>query len=366
MSNFMIYSIVPAAGSSKRFGKNKLEQKILGKSILSWAVEKLYELGDVIIVRSGGKTRQETVWKGLRMAKEMGAKKGDIVVVHNGSNPFVTRGEIKQCIMEAKKYGACAVARAVTDTIKNVEYSVVQKTIRRDGLMATQTPQAIEFELFWKAHERARKNCLDATDDVALVENIGRTVKIIEASERNFKITTREDLERAKLLAGDVPQDFRSGIGHDSHKFSRRGTLRLGGVKIGGYKKLEANSDGDAVLHAAYNAIAQALGEKSLGDVADKLCAAGEKNSAVYIGKILTKMRSAGYVVHHCGISIEGRNPRIDPIEKRLRESMGELLGIETESIGITATTGEDLTPFGRGEGVQCFVSVTLKKTHET
>lgn len=358
----MIYSIIPAAGKSKRFGTDKLEQKILGRSVLSWAAEKFYEFGDVIIVQSGGKTRQETVWKGLQMAKKMGAKKRDIIVMHNGANPLVTREEIKRCINTAKQNGACAVAHAVTDTIKKVKSGIVQKTVRRNGLMATQTPQAIEFELFWKAHMWAKKDGIDATDDVALVERLGHAVKIIKASPRNFKITLPADLERTKLLVGDMPQDFRSGIGQDSHRFAIRGTLKLGGVRIAGHKKLEANSDGDVVLHAVYNAIAQALGEKSLGDVADKMCVDGEKDSAVYIGKILEKMRNAGYAVHHCGISIEGKNPRIDPIADKFKKSIGTLLGIEPEFVGVTATTGEDLTPFGRGEGIQCFANVTLKK----
>lgn len=360
----MIYSIIPAAGASKRFGANKLEQTISGKSVLWWASEKFYEFGDVIIVRSGGKTRQESVWTGLRTAKKMGAKNGDIIVVHNGANPFVTREEIQACIREAKKHGACAVAHMVTDTIKNVECNVVQKTIRREGLMATQTPQAIEFELFWKAHEQARKDNLNTTDDVALVEHLGHIVKIIEAAPQNLKITTREDLARAKLLSGDMPQDFRGGIGQDSHRFAKRGTLKLGGLSIAGYKKLEANSDGDVMLHAIYNAIAQALGEKSLGSVADRLCAEGKTNSAAYMRDIIKKMKKHGYEIHHCGISVEGKKPKIDPLAQRIKKSLSIMLGIKSGAIGITATTGEDLTPFGRGEGIQCFANVTLKKVN--
>lgn len=357
----MIYSIIPAAGSGKRFGGKKLEQTILGKSVLQWASEKFHQFGDVIIVRNGGKKRQESVWRGMKTARAMGAKKGDIVIVHNGANPFVTKEEIEWCVREAKKYGACAVAHAVTDTIKNVEHDAVRKTIRRQGLMATQTPQAIEFELFWKAHKKAQKDRFETTDDVALVENLGHSVKIIEASPRNFKITTQADFERAKLLMGDVPQDFRSGIGHDSHRFDIRGTLKLGGVRITGHKKLKANSDGDVVLHAVYNAIAQALGGKSLGSMTDKLCAEGKADSAIYVRDIMEKMKERGYEVHHCGVSIEGNRPKIDPISDRLKKKIGALLKVKQEAIGITATTGEDLTPFGRGEGIQCFANITLK-----
>jgi 2-C-methyl-D-erythritol 2,4-cyclodiphosphate synthase len=60
------------------------------------------------------------------------------------------------------------------------------------------------------------------------------------------------------------------------------------------------------------------------------------------------------------GFQLEGATPQIDPIAPQLKKRLSELLTIDSTDIGITATTGEDLTAFGRGEGLQCFATVTL------
>lgn len=358
----MNYIIIAAGGKSKRFGKDKLLLKIHGKPVLLHTIEKFQGLGQIIVVQNGEKTRQESVWKGLLEARKLGAKNSDIIIVHNGANPLVTKNEIKKCIKYAKKYGACSVGNFVIDTIKEVNNKgEVIKTLKRENLIAVQTPQAARFGILYKAHQKAKKEKVVTTDDISLIENLGRKVKIIKASTKNFKITNIEDFEYAKFLMGDLPNKFRIGFGHDSHKFGAKGSLVLGGLKISKYKKLEANSDGDCVLHAIYNAIAEALGDRSLGSIADKLCKKGIKDSKEYIKKILEKMQSKNFEIHYCGISIEGKYPLIDPISEKMKNSLSKILGVSSACIGITATTGEGLTPFGKGEGVQCFSNIILK-----
>lgn len=358
----MNYIIIAAGGKSKRFGKDKLLLKIHGKPLLLHTIEKFLGLGEIIVVKDGGETRQESVRKGLLEAKELGAKNNDIIVIHNGTNPLVTKIEIEKCIKYAKKYGACSVGNFVIDTIKEVNNKgEVIKTLKRENLVAVQTPQAAEFGLLYKAHQKAKKEKIIATDDMSLIENLGHKVKIIKASAGNFKITNIEDFEYAKFLMGDLPNRFSIGLGHDSHRFGTKGSLVLGGLKISKYKKLEANSDGDCVLHSIYNAMAEALGDKSLGSIADKLCKKGIKDSKEYIKKILKKMQNKNFEIHYCGISIEGKYPLIDPISEKMKNSLSKILGISSVRIGITATTGENLTPFGKGEGVQCFSNIILK-----
>lgn len=358
----MNYIIIAAGGKSKRFGEDKLLLKIHGKPVLLHTIEKFLGLGEIIVVQDGGKTRQESVWKGLLEAQKLGAKSNDIVVIHNGANPLVTKKEIKKCIKYAEKYGACSVGNSVIDTIKKVnDKGEVIKTLKRENLIAVQTPQAARFDILYKAHQKARKEKIIATDDMSLIENLGHKVRIIKASTENFKITNIKNFEYAKFLMGDLPNKFSIGIGQDSHKFGETGSLVLGGLKILKYRKLEANSDGDCILHAIYNAIAEALGDGSLGSIADKLCKKGIKDSKEYIKKILEKMQSKNFEIHYCGISIEGKYPLIDPITERIKNSLSKILGVSSACIGITATTGEGLTPFGKGEGVQCFSNIILK-----
>jgi 2-C-methyl-D-erythritol 2,4-cyclodiphosphate synthase len=128
------------------------------------------------------------------------------------------------------------------------------------------------------------------------------------------------------------------------------------------YKKTEAleeNFDSDEVLHAITNAISGITGKPILGPVADKLCKAGVTNSAVYLDRALDDLVEKGFRISHVSVSIECARPKILPIRERMVERLAELLGVTAEDIGITATTGEGLTDFGRGLGVQAMAVVT-------
>ena len=66
----------------------------------------------------------------------------------------------------------------------------------RDGVVAVQTPQAFRAELLRRAHAGAS----EATDDAALVESLGATVRVVPGEPRNIKVTTAADLEVAQAL----------------------------------------------------------------------------------------------------------------------------------------------------------------------
>jgi 2-C-methyl-D-erythritol 2,4-cyclodiphosphate synthase len=91
------------------------------------------------------------------------------------------------------------------------------------------------------------------------------------------------------------------------------------------------------------------------------MCRAGITDSAAYLAKALETLGE--YRIHHVSISIEGKRPLLSPNIGKIKESLATLLSMQSSDIGITATTGEDLTAFGRGEGLQAFVIVTAHKT---
>ena len=155
-----------------------------------------------------------------------------------------------------------------------------------------------------------------------------------------------------------------STIGQDSHRFGDPcgdTTIRLGGINIPFDKPLVANSDGDVVFHAVTNAISGFTGVNILGGEADKICLEqGIKDSSVYLRKALEYMKEGRII--HCSITIECLRPKLMPHIPAMKESIGNILGISTSSVGITATTGEGLTGFGRGEGIQVFCILTFAK----
>jgi len=305
----------------------------------------------------GGKYRQDSVYNGLKAIK---AKEDDIVLIHNGANPFVTEKTIIDSIKAAEQYGASAVAFPAEDTIKAVdEHYFVSKTLDRSKLWQMQTPQTIKYSLAIKAFEKAYKNNYYGTDDVNLVEKLGHRVKIVECSRDNIKITTKNELETLRALK----KTNRFGIGQDSHRFTKKEKpLILGGILIPNEKGLEANSDGDVILHSLFNALSQAIGKKSLSYYADPMCKKGIKDSKEYLKVILKKVKDEGYEINNIGIMIEAKKPRLEHYEIKIKENIAKLCSIDKNQVGVTTTSGEELTAFGKGLGIQVFSVVTVAK----
>lgn len=149
-------------------------------------------------------------------------------------------------------------------------------------------------------------------------------------------------------------------IGQDSHRFdfdNKEKKLVLGGVIFEG-PALSANSDGDVVLHAITNAISGITCINILGKIADKMCKSGVTDSKEYLKKAMGYLEEK---IVHISISIEGKVPKISPKVEEMRESISNILGIKKNQVGITATTGEGLTEFGKGNGISVFVILTVE-----
>lgn len=153
----------------------------------------------------------------------------------------------------------------------------------------------------------------------------------------------------------------RVGIGQDSHRFSSKPSqagLVLGGIIFKDHPPLQGNSDADVVLHSLTNAISGVTCVNILGETADSMCLEeGITDSGKYLQKALEYLD--GEIVH-VSISIECRIPRITPAIPIMRANIARLLGISPCCVGITASSGEELTAFGRGEGIQVFSCVTV------
>jgi 2-C-methyl-D-erythritol 4-phosphate cytidylyltransferase len=150
-----------------------------------------------ITVVAGGATRQESVWRALQAAPA-----ADIVVVHDAVRPFLTRALIDAVVKAAHESGAAICALPIAETVKRVRNGEVEATVDRAGLWAVQTPQAFRMALLREAHEKALRDGVVGTDDAALVERLGQRVKVVRGLEGNLKITTPEDLRRARRQAG--------------------------------------------------------------------------------------------------------------------------------------------------------------------
>ena len=145
----------------------------------------------------GGKERQDSVYNGLLAVDH----KDGVVVIHDGVRPNIHHDDITACINGAVDHGACILGVPAYDTLKRVsDGGVIEETIKRDPIWLAQTPQAFQYELILKAHNRARMDGFSGTDDSVLVERLGEKVKIIKGSRYNVKITKEEDLVFAEAI----------------------------------------------------------------------------------------------------------------------------------------------------------------------
>ena len=145
----------------------------------------------------GGATRADSVKRGLLAIR---AATAEIVAVHDGVRPFVTIAEIEATVAAAREDGAAILVAPVTDTIKQVSGERIVTTLDRGSLRRALTPQCFQYELLRQAYQQADVNDAALTDESALVEKLGKPVRIVEGSARNIKITTAEDLVLAEGL----------------------------------------------------------------------------------------------------------------------------------------------------------------------
>ena len=154
---------------------------------------------------------------------------------------------------------------------------------------------------------------------------------------------------------------IKTAIGQDSHRYAAEGTdkpLILAGVEFPGEDALEANSDGDVVLHAVTRAISGITTVEVLGPKTKVFLAEGITDSRVYLEEGLKDLH--GTVVH-LSVSMECSRPKITPRIPEMRRSLAALLHTDEKNIGITASSGEGLTEAGKGNGISAFAVLTVE-----
>ena len=153
----------------------------------------------------------------------------------------------------------------------------------------------------------------------------------------------------------------RVGIGQDSHRFLPSDSTKpciIGGLIFEDAPGLAADSDGDVVYHSICNAITSLTGVPILGGIAIDLCHKdGITDSQVYLEKALETL--GNQKIEHVALTIEGKRPRFQKRNLEMREKVASVLKVDVSQVGITVTSGDGLTDFGCGEGLQCFCILT-------
>jgi 2-C-methyl-D-erythritol 4-phosphate cytidylyltransferase/2-C-methyl-D-erythritol 2,4-cyclodiphosphate synthase len=316
----------------------------------------------------GGETRQISVHNGLEALREYNDGGPTKVLIHDGVRPFVSKQIISGVLEKLETHPAVIPAIAVEDTIKKYSDGKIEWTLERQDLWRAQTPQGFLYEDIVNAHSAFKD--LHFTDDASLNEYAGIPVAIIPGSQNNFKITTKEDYERAKHIAKifieNVQEETRVGTGYDVHRFRKKEKhesdfIRICGVDVEYNRKIEAHSDGDVGIHALIDAMLGAIGE---GDIGDHFPPSDPKwkdcDSHEMLKTVNHLLIKKGGRLVNIDITVVCELPKISKHKQKMRETLAKILNISPTRVNIKATTTEKLGFLGRSEGLAADAAVSV------
>lgn len=370
-----IASILVAAGTGSRFGADTPKQflSIAGRPVIRWAAEALaaetellQPVGDEAAIEAalaglahlpvvpGGATRQDSVRAGL---EALAAFNPDIVLVHDAARPVIPPGTIAALRAALTDAPGAIPALAVADTLKRATDGVITQTVPRENLYRAQTPQAFHFPALLAAH---RAGITGTTDDAALLEAMGRHVRLVPGSDDNIKLTFPEDSVRLERILGArlIP---RVGTGYDVHRMAEGRRMILCGVEIPHSQGLAGHSDADVGIHALCDAIYGALAEGDIGrhfppsDNAFK-----DMDSAIFLSHAAGRIAARGGVLTNADVTLICERPKIAPHAGAMMARLAALLGVDAGRISVKATTTEKLGFTGRGEGIAAQAVATI------
>ena len=312
--------------------------------------------GKLRAVVPGGATRQESVRAGLKRT----TTRDQIVLVHDAARPFADSALIARVIEATRANGAAIPLAPVVDTIKKVSGRLVGETIDRDTLGAAQTPQGFNRAALLKAYARASSTGVTLTDEAMAMESQSLPVAAVEGSARNFKITTADDLDRARRSLAPAAA-FRAGHGFDAHRLVTGRKLMLGGIRVPSLVGLDGHSDGDVLLHAVCDAL---LGAAALGEIGSLFPSTDRKlkgaPSATFVAEVRRRLSASRFSIVNVDATLIAERPRLSAHLEAMKKNVAGLLDVEPDQVSIKVKSTDALGAIGRGEGIAAQVLALL------
>jgi 2-C-methyl-D-erythritol 4-phosphate cytidylyltransferase / 2-C-methyl-D-erythritol 2,4-cyclodiphosphate synthase len=433
-----VTAIIAAGGRGARFGGDEPKQLLLvgGRAILDRSVSAFRQHPDVtdVVVAlppdlvehpphylrspegraseaaaprlvAGGERRQDSVANAFRAADP----KTELVVIHDAARPFVSDALIAKTIQAAAESGAAIAALRARDTLKQGELMVrhghheryaaplsgrpsgerswvVASTLPRDTIFLAQTPQAFRRDVLESALARGTRDGIDATDEAALAEHAGHTVRIVDGETSNIKVTTRDDLTMAEAIARTVDraagspalQDERepfrrapartgrAGTGYDLHRLAEGRPLMICGINVPAERGALGHSDADVGCHAIADAILGAIG---LGDIGRHFPDSDDRWKGAagldLLARTVALVAEQGFEVGNVDVTILLERPKLREHVAAMRAALADVLRIDAGRVSVKAKTNEGLDAVGRGEAVAAH-AVALIRARQT
>jgi len=369
----MAFAVLLAAGSSSRFGSDKLQFAMAdGRPLWRTPFDVLnrhpmisgvgvvcpkgrgrdFQIAEADFVVEGGATRKDSSLAGVSATPPS----ADIVLVHDAARPFLEASIIETIVFSASKHGAAIPVVSVTDSIARGD-EWMEEVLNRDGLFRAQTPQGARREWLLDALARAEA----AADEASALKAAGYPVKLERGSEQNVKITLPGDLRRPE--AGIAV----TGFGYDIHQFSEDPTrpLMLGGVRFLEGPGLRGHSDADVLLHAVTDALLGSCGQGDIGQLfPDTDPAWHGADSLVFLREAGRLVAQSGGSVANIDVTVLAEEPKLGKRREEIRALLSKELRVARSNINVKATTMEGLGAIGRKEGIAAMAVVTVVRPH--
>ncbi len=376
-------ALVVAAGRGARFGGEIPKQylPLAGKPILRYSLETLrrhpgidgvrvvfnpddrgrYEAAiaglDLLPPVEGGAARQDSARLGLESLAKQAPKR---VLIHDAARPFLDNAIVDAVLTALDDAPGAIPAQPLRDTVKRGADGIVAETLDRANLWRVQTPQGFHYADILAAHRAAKG--LDLTDDAAVAERAGLTVRLVAGNAANFKVTTEDDLREAECRLLSSLGDIRTGQGFDVHAFGPGDHLWLCGVKIPHEHGLVGHSDADAGLHALTDAVLGAIGD---GDIGMHFAPSDARwrgaPSDQFLRHATQLVRARGGIIAHVDVTIICERPKVGPHRDTMVARIADILGVDRSRVSVKATTTEKLGFTGRGEGLAAQAVATVR-----
>lgn len=374
MTTNRVCAVVCAAGQGSRagFSQNKLLVPFDGSNVLekTLAAFDFPSIDEIVVTASqedferisalcapvkkarvvlGGVDRSHSVYNALQ------ATDAEIVLVHDGARPFVTREVIEGCLTGVRTYGSGVCAVECRDTVAVVQEGEILSVPERKTLRQIQTPQGFYRADLLSAYERAFASGKKGyTDDSSVFADYCGTPRICSGATENIKLTYPEDF---------APKTVRCGFGVDTHAFGKKQDfLWLGGVKIPSDSGLIAHSDGDVLVHAVMDALLSAAGLKDIGHYfPDKDERWKDADSMQMLERVVELIGNEGFAPQNLSVSVQAEKPRLASYIDAIKASLANALRLPPSAVGVAAGTNEGLGYVGEGKGITVYAYALLQ-----
>ena len=176
---------------------------LLGWETILRSYANQYQISKLNLIIPGGDCGQASIRNGIFGMRDAGYSPDDIILIHDAVRPLISQEIISSNIATCMRYGnAITSIRCAEAILESDDHHQTERSIPRDKLFRTQTPQSFRLSELVKAHEEALEKGI--TNSVAtctlMVELGGLTLYIAPGEERNIKLTNAEDVALYKSL----------------------------------------------------------------------------------------------------------------------------------------------------------------------